>query len=94
MRKEHNCFAFIEGERGRRKPESCTALECSCTCAEACPFFRTKRAARQSLDAAYRRIASLPLYRQVQISLMYYGGTMPWDNPTEEEDSVCVIGKA
>ncbi len=93
MTKEHNCFAFIEGERGHRKPETCTALECACRSAEACPFFRTKRAARQSLEAAYRRIASLPLYRQVQISLLYYGGTMPWNGQTEEEEeeSVCVI---
>lgn len=93
MRKEHNCFAFIEGERGHRKPETCAALDCACTHAETCPFFRTKRSERQSVEAAYGRIASLPLHKQVQISLLYYGGTMPWNDPDEdEEEEECACG--
>ena len=60
-----------------RDSKGCTALDVE-KCPERCKFFKTAQDQSASIGRAYRRIASLSIRQQQDISIKYYDGYMPW----------------
>ena len=65
-------------ERASALSGECTVLTCDCPGALECPFYKTKARLEADKQRAFERINSLPEYRQLGISIKYYGGQMPW----------------
>lgn len=55
----------------------CTALDVE-RCPERCRFYKTEQDQAASIGRAHRRIASLSIGQQQEISIKYYDGFMPW----------------
>lgn len=65
-----NCFSYTDN--------GCVALnEDYCKNGD-CAFFKTKEKAKQDLEKANKRLASLPREEQEGIADKYYGGKISW----------------
>lgn len=53
--------------------------------ADQCSFRQSYEEQKASLDAAHKRLRSLPEYQQLSISGKYYGGQRPWRNENEKK---------
>ena len=79
------CFAWQKNHLNRF---ICKAITEKCNGRnEMCPFYKTDEQQRESVEAAYKRIAKLPEWQQNAIADAYYGGDKPWKTPLQQPDS-------